>query len=51
MKMYCVVYTLYGIHYRFRGYYKSKIEARRDCRETMGIKNKNIIEVYEEEWT
>lgn len=49
MKNYCVVYTLYGIHYRFRGTYSNKWEARKDCREKMGIKNANIIEVYEEQ--
>lgn len=49
MRRYCVVYTVYGIHYRFRGYYNNKREARKDCRLAMGITAKDIVEVYEED--
>lgn len=49
MKRYCVVYMVYGTHYRFRGYYSNKREARRDCREAMGISNRDIVEIYEED--
>lgn len=49
MKRYCVVYMVCGMHYRFRGYYSNKREARRDCREATGISNRDIVEIYEED--
>lgn len=50
MKRYIVVYLSEGgIHYRYRCSAKSKWEARKICRTNMGITDKKIIEVYEED--
>lgn len=48
MKSYCVVYLVCGVHYRFRGYYNTKSEAKKDCVKAMGIKSKDIVEAYED---
>lgn len=48
MKAYCVVYTVCGIHYRFRCYAENRRAARRACKEAMLITSKDIVEVYEE---
>ncbi len=48
MKCYCVVYTVYGIYYRYRCYVLNKREARKLCMEMMGCSKKDIVEVYEE---
>lgn len=51
MKFYCVVYLSEGgMHYRYRCYAKNKREVRKLCRESMGIANKNIVEIYEEKY-
>ena len=48
MKNYCVVYkNSFGIHYRFRCSAENKWEARRRCRDYIGIKNSNIVSVEE----
>lgn len=50
MKNYCVVYlSSGGMHYRFRCSASSKKEARQICRESLGIKNTDITDVYEEQ--
>jgi phage antirepressor YoqD-like protein len=49
MKQYCVVYlSQSGIHYRYRCSDKNKTEAKKMCREYMGVKTSDIVEVYEE---
>ena len=49
MKYYCVVYlSPGGIHYRYRCYAASATEAKRMCRENVGIAYADMIEVCEE---
>lgn len=49
-KRYCITYlSPGGIHYHFRCYAKNKWEARKECRVGLGIKNKDIVEIREEE--
>jgi len=49
MKNYCVVYlSPGGMHYRYRCTANSKKEARRICRNSIGVGSKDIIDVYEE---
>ena len=51
MKFYCVVYLSEGgMHYRYRCYAENKREARKLCRASLGIANKNIVEIYEEKY-
>ena len=49
MKRYCVVYIVFGIHYRYRCSAKNKREARKYCREAMGITDRQIVDVEEED--
>lgn len=49
LKNYCVVYLSNGgMHYRFRCVTENKREAKRICRELLGVSNKDITDVYEE---
>ncbi|MCR5368385.1 hypothetical protein [Eubacterium sp.] len=49
MKRYCVVYlSPGGIHYRYRCWAGNKAEAKRMCKENIGIRYKDITEVTEE---
>lgn len=49
MKSYCVVYlSAAKMHNRYRCLAESKKEARTNCCKYMGCKNKDIVEVYEE---
>lgn len=48
-KHYCVVYLSEGrMHYRFRCYAVSSRQAKKYCRECMGVDNEHIVEVYQE---
>ena len=48
-KSYVVVYlSCGGIHYRFRCTARNKKEARKFCADCLGVKHKDIVEVYEE---
>ena len=50
MKEYCVVYlSAGGIHYRFRCSARTKADARKECHNALGVKYRDITEVYEEE--
>lgn len=50
MKRYCVVYlSAGGIHYRYRCAANSKGEAKRMCKENIGVKNTDIVDVYTED--
>lgn len=50
MKRYCVVYlSSGGMHYRYRCYADSKKEAKRLCKESLGISYSNIVDIYIEE--
>lgn len=49
MSKYCVVYTAFGIHFRYRCSAHNKREARRLCKEYMGCENKDITDVYKED--
>lgn len=50
MKRYCVVYlSPGGMHYRYRCTAKNKTEARRFCKEDLGISDKDIVEIYMED--
>lgn len=52
MKNYIVVYlSAGGMHYNFRCYANNKREAKRECRECMGVSNEDITDVYEDTWT
>ena len=49
MELYVVVYLSEGgMHYRYRCAARNKREAKRMCREALGIKSKDIIEAYTE---
>jgi len=49
MKDYVVVYLSDGgIHYRFRCTALNKREAKKMCRECMGVKTADITDCYEE---
>ena len=49
MKQYCVVYlSPGGIHYRYRCCTKNKREAKRMCRENLGVAYADMVEVYED---
>lgn len=48
-KRYCVVYlSSGGMHYRYRCSAINKKEAKKKCREALGVKNTDITDVYEE---
>lgn len=48
MKCYIVVYlSAGGMHYNFRCVATNKREARRICKEQLGVSNSDITEVYE----
>lgn len=50
MLSYCVVYlSLGGMHYRYRCSARNKREAKRMCKEALGISNTDIVEVEVEE--
>ena len=50
MKRYCVVYlSAGGMHYRFRCSANSKREAKKICKESLGITDKDIVEIVVEE--
>lgn len=50
MKRYCVVYlSPGGMHYRYRCTAKNKTEARRFCKEDLGVSDKDIVEIYMED--
>ena len=50
MKKYCVVYlSPGGMHYRFRCVAEGKRQARKLCRDNLGIRDRDIVEVEEEE--
>lgn len=46
---YCVVYRVYGIFYHYRCYCKNSRQAKKWCRENMGVTNDDIWEVYIED--
>lgn len=49
MKEYVVVYLSEGgIHYRFRCCARTKQEARKECHGALGVKYRDITDVYEE---
>ena len=49
MELYVVVYLSEGgMHYRYRCTARNKSEAKRMCREVLGVKSKNIVETYTE---
>ena len=49
-KKYCVVYlSPGGMHYRYRCSAGNKREAKRKCREALGVNNTDIVEVEVEE--
>lgn len=51
MKHYIVVYlSAGGMHYNFRCYASNKREAKRACREALGVTNSDITDVYEDTW-
>lgn len=48
-KCFIVVYLSPArIHHNFRCYCKTKRQARKLCRDSMGVGNADIVEVYEE---
>lgn len=47
--IFCVVYMVDGIHYRFRCSAKNKREARQECTKAMGARYKDIVEVINED--
>lgn len=50
-KEYVVVYlSAGGMHYRFRCTAKNTRQAKKICRECIGVSNKDITEVYIDEW-
>lgn len=50
MKRYVVVYLVAsGMHYRFRCYADNKRQAKKYCREAMGVSSNDITDVYEEQ--
>ena len=50
MKYYCITYLSEGgMHYRYRCCARSKKEAKKQCREYLGISSDKIVEVAEEE--
>jgi len=46
LKPYCVVYVVCGIHYHYRCRAVSSRQAKRYCRECMGVDNEHITDVY-----
>lgn len=51
MKHYCITYLSEGgIHYQYRCCARSKKEAKKQCREFLGISSNKIVEVVELEW-
>ena len=47
-KEYIVVYlSAGGMHYNFRCVAKDKRQAKKECRECMGVSNEDITDVYE----
>lgn len=49
MELYVVVYLSEGgMHYRYRCTARNKSEAKKMCREALGVKSKNIVEAYKE---
>ena len=50
-KEYIVVYlSAGGMHYNFRCYAKNSRQARKECRECMGVSNEDITDIYVNEW-
>ena len=50
MKEYVVVYlSPGGMHYRYRCSAQNKKEARKMCHNAMGVRYKDITDIYEEE--
>ena len=50
-KEYIVVYlSAGGMHYNFRCYAKNSRQAKKECRECMGVSNEDITDVYEDVW-
>lgn len=50
MKIYCVVYLVCGIHYRFRCSANNARDAKKQCIECMGCNRKDIVEAYIDEY-
>lgn len=49
-KRYCVVYlSPGGMHYRYRCCAANKREAKRKCREALGVSNADIVEAFVDE--
>ena len=48
MKIFCVVYLVFGIHYRFRCRAKTAREAKKMCCDAMGCTRKDVVDAYEE---
>lgn len=47
MLSYCVVYlSPGGMHYRYRCYAPNKKEAKRMCHDAVGIRYKDIVDIY-----
>ena len=50
MKRYCVVYlSPGGMHYRYRCTAENKRQARRMCRQAMGLSDREIVNVEAED--
>lgn len=50
MRHYCITYLSEGgMHYQYRCCARSKKEARKQCRESLGISSDKIVDVVEEE--
>lgn len=47
--IYCVVYMVDGIHYRFRCVVRNRRDAKRECMRATGISLKDIVEVINED--
>lgn len=48
MKLYCVVYRVCGIYYRYRCSAKTKAQARKFCKEDLNLTSNDIVEAEEE---
>lgn len=48
MKLYCVVYRVYGIYYRYRCSAKTKVQAKKFCKEDMNVTSNDIVSIEEE---
>lgn len=49
MKRYVVVYVVCGTHYRYRCYAENARQAKRFCRDNMGVGKHDIVETYIED--